>query len=166
MIGVLSLNICLAGWENYWARKLGSSLLRADAHHTFSDVFTTVAVILGWQLAARGYLIMDTIFAILVSLLVFYLAFDLYRKAIPILVDKVAIPPARIAELIQPVPGVNAVRQIRSRWVESEVIADVVISVDAQLTTEKSHQIADEIETILSQILDINDVTIHIEPGE
>ncbi len=166
MIGVLFLNICLASWENYWSRKLDSNLLRADAHHTFSDAFTTIAVILGWQLAARGYVIMDTIFAVLVSVLVFYLAFDLYRRAIPILVDKVAIAPEIVAESIQAVPGVNAVRQVRSRWVESEIIADVIISVDPHLTTEKSHQIADEIESILAKTLDINDVTIHIEPSK
>lgn len=166
MVGVLFLNICLAGWENYWSRKLDSTLLRADAHHTFSDAFTTIAVIAGWQLAARGYDIMDTIFAVLVSLLVFYLAFDLYRRAVPILVDQVAITPEKVAKSIRTVPGVISVRQVRSRWVESEIFADVIISVDPHLSTEKSHQIADEIEAILAKTLGIHDVTIHIEPGK
>ncbi len=166
MLGVLALNICLATWENYWSRRLDSSLLRADAHHTFSDVFTTIAVIFGWQLAAHGYPILDTIFALLVSVLVFYLAFDLFRRAIPILVDKAAVAPHLLAETIRCVPGVKEVRQVRSRLVESEILADVIVSVDPKMSTEKSHHIADEIETILADTLNIHDVTVHIEPTD
>ena len=55
MLGVLALNIAISIWENRWARRLDSDILRADARHTFSDVLTTIGVIAGWQLAARGY---------------------------------------------------------------------------------------------------------------
>ena len=166
MIGVLLLYICLASWENYWSCRLNSNLLRADAHHTFSDVFTTVAVILGWQLAVHGHPIFDTIFALLVSVLVFYLAFDLFRRAVPILVDKAAVAPELLEETILRVPGVKEVRQVRSRFAESEIIADVIVSVNPKLSTEKSHRIADAVETILTEKLDINDVTVHIESKE
>jgi len=166
MIGVLLLNVCLASWEHYWSKRLDSSLLRADAHHTFSDVFTTIAVIIGWQFSVYGYPILDTVFALLVSALVFYLAFDLFRRAIPILVDKAGVARELLKEIIRCVPGVNKVRRVRSRIVESEIIADVIISVDAQMSTEQSHRIADEIETILSETFGINDVTIHIEPKD
>lgn len=164
MTGVLLLNICLASWENYWSRRLESSLLRADAHHTFSDVFTTIAVIAGWQLSVYGYPIFDTVFALLVSALVFYLAFDLFRRAIPILVDKAGVAPELLEEKIRCVSGVNEIRQVRSRLVESEIIADVVISVDTQLSMVESHRIANEIEKILAETFGINDVTIHVEP--
>jgi len=53
MLGVLAVNITIAIWENRWARRLDSDILRADARHTLSDVLTTVAVIAGWQLAAH-----------------------------------------------------------------------------------------------------------------
>ncbi len=45
MLGVLVVNIVIATWENRWARRLNSDILRADAKHTVSDVLTTVAVI-------------------------------------------------------------------------------------------------------------------------
>lgn len=165
MIGVLFVNVSLATWENYWASRLKSNLLRADARHTFSDVFTTIAVIIGWQLATHGYPILDTVFTLMVSLLVFYLAFDLFRRAIPVLVDKVGVAPELLEETIRSVPGVCEVRQVRSRLVESDIIADVVVSVNSDLSTENSHQIADEIETTLSRKFSINDVSVHIEPN-
>ena len=57
------------------------------------DVLTTVAVIAGWQVAARGYVWLDSVFAVGVSLLVLYLAWGLFARAIPVLVDEAAIDP-------------------------------------------------------------------------
>lgn len=165
MIGVLVLNVSLASWENYWARRLESNLLRADARHTFGDVFTTIGVIVGWKLASHGYPILDTVFTLLVSALVFYLAFDLYRRIIPVLVDKAGVAPELIEKTIRTIPGVLDVRKVRSRIVESEIIADVIILVGSKMSTEKSHEIANAIEAVLSRKYSINDVTVHIEPN-
>ena len=54
MLGVLAVNVVIASWQRYWARRLRSDILLADANHTFADVLTTVVVIIGWQLSARG----------------------------------------------------------------------------------------------------------------
>ncbi|TFH21522.1 MAG: cation diffusion facilitator family transporter, partial [Myxococcales bacterium] len=67
MLAVLAVNVGVATWERWWARRLDSDLLRADAMHTLGDVFTTVAVIIGWQLAARGHAWLDAAFALLMA---------------------------------------------------------------------------------------------------
>ncbi|MFX4228973.1 MAG: cation diffusion facilitator family transporter [Porticoccaceae bacterium] len=54
MISALAVNISLALWQRYWALKLKSSIMLADAAHTFADVSTTVIVIVGWQLSSMG----------------------------------------------------------------------------------------------------------------
>ncbi|MCF6300861.1 MAG: cation diffusion facilitator family transporter [Proteobacteria bacterium] len=71
MLLVLAFNIGLATWENYWAKKLDSDILKADAIHTFTDVLTTVVVIVGWQLSVMGYIWVDRLCALGVSFLVF-----------------------------------------------------------------------------------------------
>ena len=48
LLVALGCNIGLTAWEHYWARRLDSDLLQADAKHTLSDVLTTIAVIGGW----------------------------------------------------------------------------------------------------------------------
>ncbi|MDH3844752.1 MAG: cation diffusion facilitator family transporter, partial [Myxococcales bacterium] len=88
MVVVLAVNIGLTSWENAWAKRLNSDILAADARHTLADVLTTIVVIVGWQLAARGYPWMDTICALGVSMFVLFLAFGLFRRAVPILVDR------------------------------------------------------------------------------
>ncbi len=164
MIGVLGVNIALASWERYWARRLKSGIMLADAAHTFADVLTTVVVIIGWQLSSMGFLILDRLCALGVAGLVFYLAYGLYKSAFPVLVDEYAIDPEDIRDAVMTVQGVKAAGRIRSRWIGSDIAIDIIISVDAELTTEESHRIADELEVLIEKQFNVGDAFIHVEP--
>lgn len=166
MIAMLVINIGLALWQRYWAKKLKSSIMLADAAHTFADVLTTAIVILGWQLASNGYLFIDRLCALGVSALIFYLAYQLFKTAFPVLVDEYAIDPEDIRKSVLVVDGVKEVGRIRSRWVGSDIALDIVVSVDAELTTQESHMIADKIETMIEDKYQVKDALIHIEPYE
>jgi cation diffusion facilitator family transporter len=164
MLAVLGVNVLVSIWQSYWARRLNSDLLRADARHTVADVLMTVVVILGWQLAALGYVWLDTVFALGVAIVVLFLAYGLFKRAVPILVDRMAEAPEALSTVIRAVPGVRRVRRIRSRWVGSAPAVDVIVTVDAHLSTLQAHAIADAIEAILAQQFGMQDVTVHIEP--
>jgi cation diffusion facilitator family transporter len=165
MLGVLGVNIGVSAWQGYWARRLNSDILHADARHTMADVLTTVVVIVGWQFAALGYLWLDAVFALGVSALVLYLAYGLFRRVIPVLVDRIAEEPEALTEAVRSVPGVRQVRRVRSRWIGATPSVDVVIAVDPQLSTVEAHTIADTIEALLKLRYAMEDVTIHIEPA-
>jgi cation diffusion facilitator family transporter len=164
MLGVLGVNAGISLWQGHWAKRLHSDILHADARHTMADVLTTVVVIAGWQFAAMGYLWLDAVFALSVSVLVLYLAYGLFRRAIPVLVDHMAEAPEALTEAVRSVSGVRQVRRVRSRWVGTTPSVDVVIAVDPQLSTVGAHAIADRIETLLKQRYAMEDVTIHMEP--
>jgi cation diffusion facilitator family transporter len=164
MIGVFGVNIALAIWETRRARALDSDLLRADARHTLSDVLVTALVIGGWQLAARGYLWLDTALTLVVSGLILSLAYSLFRRAVPVLVDHVAVDPDALKAAVDSVPGVRTTRRVRSRAGAAAPRIDVVVSVDRELSTEDSHCIADAIEQALRTRFASEEVTVHIEP--
>jgi cation diffusion facilitator family transporter len=164
MLGVLAVNITIAIWENRWARRLDSDILRADARHTLSDVLTTVAVIAGWQLAAHGYRWLDALASIIVAAMIFYLAYGLFQKAIPVLVERSIASPDALSSVASAVSGVHETRRIRSREGGSGPAIELVVSVDRNLSTADSHAIADEIERAISEKFSVNDVTVHIEP--
>jgi cation diffusion facilitator family transporter len=164
MLGVLAVNIVIASWENRWARRLDSDILRADARHTISDVLTTVAVIAGWQLAARGYLWLDALASIIVAAMILYLAYGLFQKAIPVLVEQSIANPEALSSVASAVDGVRETRRVRSREGGSGPAIDLVVTVDRNLSTADSHAIADEIERVISEKFSADDVTVHIEP--
>lgn len=166
MLGVLGVNVSVTAWEHRQARRLDSDLLRADARHTLGDVLTTAAVIVGWQLASRGWPWLDALFAMVVAVVVIYLAVGLFRRAIPALVDGAATDPGDVIKTVHAIPAVRSVRRVRSRASGSWSAADVVISVDRDLTIAEAHVIADAVESILASKFDIDDVTVHVEPHE
>ncbi|MEJ2116235.1 MAG: cation diffusion facilitator family transporter, partial [Gammaproteobacteria bacterium] len=127
-------------------------------------ILTTLAVIAGWQLAVYGYPIFDFILAVFVSAFVFYLAFRLFRKSIPILVDEAAVDQRKISEIIEQLDDVIKIERLRSRNIGQETFADIVVTVSANMSTEESHKIADLIEEKLYEKFGIDDVVVHIEP--
>ena len=164
MLGVLCVNIGIASWQRYWAGRLRSDILLADANHTFGDILTTIVVIGGWQLSAMGYPWLDSLCAIGVALVILYLAYGLFKRVLPILVDEIAIEPIPLINAVQKVPGVKTVQRVRSRWIGSSRAVDMVITVDSGLTTAEAHAIADAVETLLEKRFDVPDVSIHVEP--
>jgi cation diffusion facilitator family transporter len=164
MMGVLGVNIAVAIWETRRARALDSDLLRADSRHTISDVLVTALVIAGWQLAATGYLWLDTALTWVVSGLILALAYGLFRRAVPVLVDRIALDPEDLAAVVAAVPGVRSARRVRSRAGAGAARIDVVVSVDRSLSTEDSHAVADAVEQALRNRFASEDVTVHVEP--
>ena len=164
MICVLAVNAVLAAWQARWARRLGSDILRADARHTSADVLTTLVVISGWQAAARGYLWFDTIAALAVSGVILVLAYGLFRRAIPILVDQTALEPTALIDVARSVPGIVSVRRVRSRGDDTHATVDVVVRVAAQLTTTESHDIATAVEQAIRSEFPVESVIVHVEP--
>lgn len=166
MFFVLIINVTVTSWERLKAKQLDSDILRADASHTFADVLTTLVVIAGWQLSAAGYLWVDRLCALGVSFIIVYLAFNLFKRTMPVLLDEYAIKPEELDHIIKEVPGVINVYKIRSRWVGNARRIDLVISVDPALSTEESHRIADDIELLIEQRYEATDITIHVEPEQ
>ena len=164
MLSVLVINILVTNWQHRWANRLDSDILRADATHTFADVLITSVVIVGWQLSAMGYVWVDRLCALGVSFLVFYLAYNLFRRAVPVLLDEYAIDPEELSNIINNVHGVRSTSRIRSRWIGKTRAIDLVISVDPTLSIEESHRIADEIESLIEERFDTSDISIHVEP--
>lgn len=164
MLSVLVINILITSWQHMWAQRLDSDILRADATHTFADVLTTIFVIIGWQLSAIGYVWLDRLCALGVACVIVYLAFNLFRRTLPVLVDEYAINPEELISIIKKVHGVKSVYKVRSRWIGNACAVDLVISVDPALTTEDSHTIADEVESLIEKSFDVTDISIHVEP--
>lgn len=164
MFGVLIVNVIVSTWQRSWARRLKSDILLADAHHTLSDVLITLSVIAGWQLSALGWIWIDQLCAIAVAGLILYLAYGLFKRSLPALLDERAIAAEQLRVAAQDIEGVRAVPRVRSRWIGSARAVDLVIEVDAQLSTAEAHKITDQLEALLAERFDVHDISIHVEP--
>lgn len=164
MLAILMINLATALWQKRMAKRLQSKIIEADAQHTFSDVLTTLGVIVGWQLAANGYPILDSLATLIVAAIIVWMSFSLFRSTLPALVDEAAVPSEDVRRVIERIGNVGSVRRVRSRWVGDTISLDLVVSVDPAMSTSEAHTIADHVEEVLAMKFGISDTTVHIEP--
>ena len=160
----LGVNVLVAWYEQRRGSELASQLLLADAAHTRTDVYVTVAVLAGVLLSRHGWWWADPVVAIAVGLLILRAAWTILLRAVPVLVDERALPPSAIRETAEGVTGVRSAYRIRSRGAAPVRYAEVTIAVDRAANVAQAHEIADEVEERLKRDLQLQEVTVHVEP--
>ena len=166
LLATLGVNVLVAWYENRRGQELGSELLIADAAHTRTDVFITIGVLIGVLFARGGATWVDPVVAIVVAALIVRVAYQIFTRTVPVLVDERAIPERAIRQTAQCVDGVKRAYGIRSRGGRGAGVryAEVTIAVDRGANVEAAHAIADEVEERLKRELELNAVTVHVEP--
>jgi len=164
LLVTLGINVWVAWYERRRGHELDSDLLLADAAHTQADVFITLGVLAGATLSRRGVPHVDPAIAIVITLIVAYIGWQIVREAIPSLVDQVARQPNAIRTSAEAVGGVQSAYAIRSRKAAGVVFAELTIGVSGALSVDAAHAIADAVEERLKGDLQLDQVIVHIEP--
>src|SRR5919107_3010715 len=164
LVFTLTVNIAVVWFETRAGRRLGSDLLLADALHTRTDVFITIGVLAGLALARSGLAWADPALALIVAVLVGRAGYQILRRSIPTLVDERAFDQATIQREAEEVTGVVSAYAIRSRHAGDRRFAELTIAVDGRSNVASAHLIADQVEDRLRNILQLDEVTVHVEP--
>jgi cation diffusion facilitator family transporter len=164
LVFTLLVNIGVVWIETRAGRRLQSDLLLADALHTRTDVFITIGVLAGLALSRAGLAWADPALALIVAVLVGRAGYQILRRSIPTLVDERAFDQATIQREAEGVPGVVSAYSIRSRHAGDRRFAELTIAVDGQSNVAKAHNIADQVEDRLRDRLQLDEVTVHVEP--
>ncbi|PZO39906.1 MAG: cation-efflux pump [Leptolyngbya sp.] len=166
MLLVLGINMFVAFYERRVGLELNSKILVADAHHTMSDIWTTIVVIAGLIGVWYGLTWLDVGLAFPVALLVFKSGWTVLRENLPWLVDEMAIAPEAIHTQVMQVPGVVNCHSIASRGLLGrQVFIDMHLVVQPT-DIRAAHQVTEAVEDRLEQVYGPTRVTIHIEPRE
>jgi len=156
-------------WNINVGKKIKSSSLIANAWHHRSDVISSVMALIA---VAAGVVdpklaYVDNIGALIVSLIILKVAWDILAPALSELIDAGASE--KIADQIR-VEAVNfksvkAVHAVRTRKTGSSIFADMHILVDESLTVKDGHAITEQLkQKLIDTIPDLIDIVIHIEP--
>lgn len=155
----------VARYEHRRGIELRSDILLADAAHTRSDVYASVAVLGGLGLIALGYPRADALFTLLLAGIIAAAVVRIVRRTVPVLVDQRAVDGDRIAAVARTADGVIDVFDVRSRGRLGDMFAEVTITVDPTLNVEAAHLIADDVERRIASSFGARDVVAHVEPA-
>ena len=131
------------------AEKTGNIVIKADALHYQTDLWSNGAVLLSLVLVyATGYDSIDALFGLGIGVYIIYSAYGIIVEGIGILLDK-ALPPEiveKIEEILESHPEINSYHWLRTRTdgITNFVEFHMVLRPDMLLI--EAHNIADEVE--------------------
>ncbi len=161
----MGINLFVVWYERRRAKQLTSSFLAADAAHTQSDIYVTLAAIGSLILTRAGWGFIDPILAIIVALIIAWHGYEIVKSTVPVLVDERAVDAAEIRRLIGSIPRIVEVRSVRSRASPTGgVLAEVTIVVDGEISVSDAHALMDEVEERIAAGVGAADVHVHVEP--
>jgi cation diffusion facilitator family transporter len=165
MLVTLGINIVVVRYESRASRALQSEILRADARHTKSDLWTTIAVLVALTGVALGYPMLDPLAGILVSVFIGYAGWQIAREASGVLSDEIVLDERDIRSVIEAVPGVIGCEKIRTRGAADNVFLDLHLWVDGNTPLGQAHAISHVVkDRLMGRYPQIVDAVIHIEP--
>jgi len=143
-----------------------SPSLIANAWHHRSDAISSIAALIGISGAMAGVPIMDPIAAIIVSIMIAKVGYNIAFSGLSDLMDTALgeEETRRIETMINGLPGVVQTHNLRTRRIGGEVLMDVHILVDHEASVTEGHQIAETVRReLIREIEDIQDVLVHVD---
>ncbi|WP_046219944.1 cation diffusion facilitator family transporter [Photobacterium halotolerans] len=168
-VAAIVMKEVLYRWTMQKAKHIQSGALRANAWHHRSDALSSVpvavAVIANAIFPSLKYL--DQIAALLVTGMILKAAFEIIWPALKELTDARGSEEVekRLVQLADEDGDIREIHAIRSRQTGGSLLLDCHILVDPEMTIEHAHGISERFKmTIITQMDNVIDVVIHIEP--
>ncbi|MCM8711391.1 cation diffusion facilitator family transporter [Clostridium sp. SYSU_GA19001] len=162
----LGINIFVSNYEYKKGRELNSYILISDSLHTKSDIFVSIGVLFTLACIKLGFpVIIDPIASLVVSAFVLHAAWEIFKGASSILVDKAMIDTEKIKEIALEFQEVKNVHKIRSRGSENDIYIDMHVMIEPKMNIEESHSLIHQMEKKMKEKINKNiQLIIHIEP--
>ena len=151
-------------------RRLDSITLRSDAHHLMTDVWTSAGVLVGVALVEiTGWHILDPIVALAVATNIVWMAGRILLETVQGLLDK-TIPEGERASLEALLAryrsGEVALHAVRTRQAGPVRFIDMHVLVPGGWSVQRGHDLCEQIEREVREILPRASVLTHLEPIE
>ena len=146
-------------------KEIGSAALVADGYHARTDGLTSLAVVVGAAGVWLGYPLADPIVGLLITVAILWVLKGAASQVFARLMDAVDPALTEAVERAAQQPGVEEVSSVRIRWIGHQLEAEAHVVVDCDLTTSRSHEIAEGVRHgIFHAVPKISDVTVHVDP--
>ncbi|MCF7809429.1 cation diffusion facilitator family transporter [bacterium] len=151
------------------AEKCRSTALKANAWHHRSDALSSVVILAGGVAAIVGWNEGDTLAGLLVGVMIIAVGGKLAFEALVELSEGSADAEtiANIENIVANLEDVRRPHKLRVRRIGRELVMDIHIMLDANLTVGESHEIVTHLEQTVQENLDWPiSLVVHVDPDE
>ena len=168
--GTALISIFIKEWLFRYTRSVGeksnNSLLLANAWHHRSDAISSIAALVGIIGAMLGFPALDPIAATMVAFMIMKVGYELtlggFRDLMDTALDEKDTQSIQVA--IDDVSGVLKSHDLRTRKIGGEILMDVHIQVDSDLTVTEGHEVAEKVRRkLIKNYPNTQDVLVHVD---
>ncbi|MDD2292381.1 MAG: cation diffusion facilitator family transporter [Aliarcobacter sp.] len=169
MLISLIITISLVIYLNYVAKKTNSMVIKADALHYKTDVFSNGAVLISLILVSlTGYEIIDVFVGGGIALYIIYSAYELIHDGVLVLLDRSVDEEivSKIKEIIEQNDKVNTYHLLKTREAANQTFVEVHLVFNCLITLMEAHKASDSIEHKIQKLDKNRDwiINIHMDP--
>lgn len=149
-------------------KEIKSPAIVADGKHQRTDIFSSIAILVGVVVSNMGYPILDPIIGFIIGILILKTAYDIGKENINNIMGKV--PSEDFVEEIKTVaektPKVENAHNIKVDYLGAYATVALHVELDGDMTLNESHAIVHAVENnIIEEIPEIKSVMVHACPS-
>ena len=169
MLASLIITISLVIYLNKVAKDTNSMVIKADALHYKTDVYSNAAVLISLLLVSfTGIELIDVIVGGGISLFIIYSAYELIKDGVLVLLDR-SVDEEIVEEIVKIIESeykVNAHHMLKTREAGNQTFVDVHLVFDCIITLMDAHRVSDRIEDKIKLIDKKREwiINIHMDP--
>lgn len=156
-------------YTRYYAKKIDSSALLADAWHHRSDSLSSIGALIGIGGAMMGYAILDSVASLVICIFIAKAAYDIFMDAVDKMVDHACDDSTEEAlrQCALQTQGVLGIDLLRTRVFGNKIYVDMEICADGNGTLTESHAIAEQVhDRIETQFPKVKHIMVHVNPAD
>lgn len=156
-------------YTRYYAKKIDSSALLADAWHHRSDAISSVGALIGIAGARLGFPIMDSIASLAIFVFIVKAAYSIFKDAMDKMVDRSCDEntETQIRNCVEKNENVLGIDLLQTRIFGNKIYVDIEIAVDGTMSLQKAHGIAESVHDSIEQNFPkVKHIMVHVNPNK
>lgn len=166
VIGIL-VNLKISDYIISIGKQINSPAIVADGQHQKTDIFSSVAVLIGVIVSNMGFPILDPIVGLIIGGLIIKTAFEIAKDNINNIIGKVPSEELinEIREIANESININTAHNIKVDYLGSYATVTLHIELDGDMSLNESHELAHTVqEAIVKKVPIIKSATVHTCP--
>ncbi|WP_407378521.1 cation diffusion facilitator family transporter [Methanobrevibacter sp.] len=161
------INLAISNYIINIGKQINSPAIVADGQHQRTDIYSSIAILIGIVVSNMGFPILDPIIGLIIGVLILKTAYDIGKENLDNIMGKV--PDDKLVRKIERVanktPNAYEAHNIKVDNYGSYVIVNLHVKVDGKQSVDEAHKIVHTVEqNILNKIPIVKSVSVHACP--
>lgn len=166
VFGIL-VNFSVSEYIIQIGKKIKSPAIIADGQHQKTDIFSSVAVLMGVVVSNMGYPILDPFIGLVIGVLILKTAYDIGKTNLDNIMGKLPSQEFidKIKEIADNTPPAQEAHNIKVDYLGSYALVTLHVKLDGNLTLDETHKIVHQVQdNIIKEMPEVKYVMVHACP--